>query len=196
MAKKHATAARRLARFPVRDACVGAGIFAATLAAYWPALRGSQLWDDASHITRPALQSWHGLWRTWFELGATQQYYPLLHSAFWLEHRIWGDAMLGYHLTNVLLHSFSACLVALIVRRLRLPGAWLAGLIFAVHPVCVEAVAWVTEQKSTLSGAFYLGAALLYLHFDQTRRWTHYVSALGLFALALLSKSVLKSPAS
>jgi tetratricopeptide (TPR) repeat protein len=148
------------------------------------------VWDDSSHITGPALASWEGLARIWFHLGATQQYYPLLHSAFWAESRLWGGAMLGYHLTNVALHAISACLVVSIVRRLALPGAWLAGLIFALHPVCVEAVAWVSEQKSTLSGAFYLAAALVYLRFDQTRSSRHYLSALLLFALALLSKTV------
>ena len=148
------------------------------------------LWDDNMHVTRADLRSLHGLWRIWFDLGATQQYYPLLHSAFWLEHRIWGDAVLGYHLTNVVLHAASACLVVLIVRRLALPGAWLAGFLFALHPVCVEAVAWISEQKSTLSGVFYLAAALTYLHFDRTRRKSQYFLALALFVLALMSKSV------
>jgi tetratricopeptide (TPR) repeat protein len=165
-------------------------ILCATLAAYLPALRGGLLWDDSTHVTIPELRSLHGLWRIWFDLGATQQYYPLLHSAFWLEHRVWGDAVLGYHLTNVILHAASACLVVTIVRRLSLPGAWLAGLIFALHPVCVESVAWISEQKSTLSAVFYLGAALAYLRFDRTRRAAHYWPAMALFALALLSKTV------
>src|SRR5512146_3254230 len=82
----------------------------ATLAVYLPALRGTPLWDDDFHLTRPELQSLHGLWRIWFDLDTTKQYYPLLHSAFWLEHRFWGDAVLGYHLTNVFLHALSACL--------------------------------------------------------------------------------------
>jgi len=165
-------------------------IFAAVLAAYWPALRGGLVWDDSGHITAPALQSLHGLWRIWFSLGATQQYYPLLHSAFWFEHRLWGDAVVGYHLVNVAQHALAACLVFLIVRRLALPGAWLAALIFALHPVSVEAVAWISEQKSTLSAVFYLASALVYLRFDQTRRQRHYLWALGLFVLALLSKTV------
>src|SRR5713101_4059966 len=96
--------------------------------AYWPALRGTSIWDDNAHLTRPELQTVHGLWRIWFEPGATQQYYPLLHSAFWIEHRIWGDAVLGYHLVNVALHALAACLVVAIVRRLRLPGAGSRGL--------------------------------------------------------------------
>ena len=116
------------------------------------------LWDDNSHITAPALRSLRGLWRIWFSLGATQQYYPLLHSAFWLEHRLWGDAVLGYHLVNLAEHALAACLVVCIVRRLALPGAWLAGFVFALHPVCVESVAWISEQKNTLSAVFYLAS--------------------------------------
>jgi protein O-mannosyl-transferase len=61
-----------------------------TLIAYSPALNGDLVWDDAAHVTKPELQSLHGLWRIWFDLGATQQYYPLLHSAFWVEHTLWG----------------------------------------------------------------------------------------------------------
>src|SRR5579863_3218967 len=166
------------------------GIIVSALLAYWPALRGGLLWDDVAHITSPALQPLHGLWRIWFDLGATQQYYPLLHSAFWIEHRLWGDAVLGYHLANLSQHCLSACLVVLIARKLELRGAWLAGCLFALHPVCVEAVAWISEQKSTLSGVFYLAAALTYLHFDRSRKKPLYFGALGLFVLALLSKSV------
>jgi tetratricopeptide (TPR) repeat protein len=173
-----------------QDVCLGALLFVATLIAYWPALNGGMVWDDDGHVTPVALRSLHGLGRIWLELGATQQYYPLLHSAFWVEHRLWGDAVLGYHLTNVLLHATAACLVVAVVRRLALPGAWLAGFIFALHPVCVEAVAWISEQKSTLSAVFYLSAALVYLRFDQTRKQAHYFWALGFFVLALLSKTV------
>ena len=167
-----------------------ASILAAVMAVYWPALRGGLLWDDTAHITAPALQSLHGLWRIWFSLGATQQYYPLLHSAFWIEHRLWGDAVLGYHLVNLAQHALGACLVVAIVRRLKLPGAWLAGMVFALHPVCVEAVAWISEQKSTLSAVFYLSSAYIYLGFDRTRRRSSYLWALALFILALLTKTV------
>ena len=135
----------------------------AVLAAYWPSLTGGLLWDDPGHITRPDLQSVHGLWRIWTEVGATQQYYPLLHSAFWLEHRLWGDALIGYHLANVALHSAAAILLLFSLRRLEIRGALLAAFIFALHPVCVESVAWISEQKNTLSAVFYLGSALVYL---------------------------------
>lgn len=164
-----------------------------TFLAYLPAVQGDLVWDDNMHVTRPELQSLHGLWRIWFDLPATQQYYPLLHSAFWLEHRMWGDAVLGYHLTNVALHTASACLLVIILRRLSVPGDWLAGFVFALHPVCVEAVAWISEQKSTLSGFLCLAAALTYLHFDTTRRKSRYVVALSLFILALMSKTVTAS---
>ena len=66
-----------------------------TLVAYLPALRGSPLWDDDAHMTAPELQSIAGLGRIWFEIGATQQYYPLLYSAFWVEHQLWGDSVVG-----------------------------------------------------------------------------------------------------
>ena len=120
------------------------------------------LWDDAAHVTPPDLQSLDGLRRIWFERQATQQYYPLLHTAFWIEHRLWGDSVAGYHLTNILLHALAACLLVVIVRGLWRPAAPLAGLLFALHPVCVEAVAWISEQKSTLSAVFYLASALVY----------------------------------
>lgn len=171
------------------DAALAAFLFLAALAAYLPALQGTLLWDDDQHVTPPAMQSLHGLWRIWFDLGATAQYYPLLHSAFWLEHQLWGSAVLPYHLLNVTLHAGSAFLVVLIARELKLPGATLSGFVFALHPVCVEAVAWISEQKSTLSAVFVLGSALLYLRYDETHgrrtRW----QAFALFVLALLSKT-------
>ena len=104
----------------------------AALAAYHPALHGAFLWDDSGHVTRADLRSLSGLGRIWFELGATQQYYPLLHSAFWLEHKLWGDATLGYHLVNVLQHAAAATLFGLLLRRLAVPGAWLAAAVFAL----------------------------------------------------------------
>jgi len=148
------------------------------------------LWDDNAHLTRPDLQSTAGLWRIWFDVGATQQYYPLSHSAFWLMHRLWDDATIGYHLVNIGLHATAAFLLALILRRLAVRGAVLAAFIFAVHPVHVESVAWMTELKNTLSGACFFGAALSYLRFDRERDPPSYGLSLVLFAAALLAKSV------
>jgi tetratricopeptide (TPR) repeat protein len=148
------------------------------------------LWDDDRHVTSAELRSVEGLGRIWFDLGATQQYYPVTHSVFWIEHRLWGDATLGYHLLNILLHVLSSVLLLLALRRLEVPGAALAAVVFALHPVHVESVAWITELKNTLSGVFFLGSALAYLRFDRDRAWRAYAAAAALFCLALLSKSV------
>jgi tetratricopeptide (TPR) repeat protein len=164
-------------------------ILLATFAAYLPALNGGVLWDDDANLTKPELQSIGGLFRIWAEPGATQQYYPLVHSAFWFEHKLWGDATIGYHLANVLWHMVSVVLVYIILTRLKIPGALLAAAIFALHPVMVESVAWITEQKNTLSGMFYLGAILAYLWFDESRKPAHYFLAMLLFTLALFGKT-------
>ena len=172
---------------------MGALIFVLVVVAYWPALTGGFLWDDGGHVTRPDLRSLSGLARIWFEFGATQQYYPVLHSTFWFEHLLWGDSTLGYHLLNVSLHTTVACLFGIILRRLRIPGAWLAALLFALHPVCVESVAWISEQKNTLSTVFYLASALVYFRYRDTGRRSHYGWATGFFILALLTKTVTAS---
>ena len=171
-------------------------LFAAVLVAYWPSIRGGMLWDDDAHITRPALQSVRGLWRIWFDIGATQQYYPLLHSAFWLEHHFWGDSTTGYRLLNVVLHATASCLFALVLSQLSIRGAWLGAFLFALHPVGVESVAWISEQKNTLSTVFYLLAMLLYLQNDEetnsgsSRLTQKYFIAMSLFVAAILTKSV------
>ena len=174
-----------------RDWILGLVLVFAIIIAYQPAWNGLPIWDDNAHITQPALRPLQGLARIWMQPGASQQYYPFVHGVFWVEHRLWGDATLGYHLVNILLHAFSALLLARILRQLEVPGAWLAATIFALHPVQVESVAWISELKNTLSGAFYLGSALAYLEFDRKRGPKPYLVALGLFILGLLSKTVI-----
>lgn len=98
-------------------------LVAATLIAYQPAWNGKPIWDDDGHFTKPELRSLEGLTRIWTQPGAAQQYYPLVHTVFWVEHRLWGDSTLGYHLVNILLHAGSALLVWAILRRLAVPGA-------------------------------------------------------------------------
>jgi tetratricopeptide (TPR) repeat protein len=162
-----------------------------TTLAYFPALNGTPIWDDDAHITRPELRSWEGLIKIWTQPGSTQQYYPLAHTVFWAEHQLWGDAPVGYHLVNVLLHCLSALLLLRILRRLEIPGAWLAAAIFVLHPVQVESVAWISELKNTLSGVFYFGSALVYVQFDRTRKVAPYLVSLLLFLFGLLSKTVI-----
>lgn len=200
------------ARSPRRTFPFAILLLVATVVAYWPALKGQVLWDDDAHVTRTSLQSVHGLGQIWTHFGATQQYYPVLHTAFWIEHRLWGDQVVGYHLLNVLLHATSALLLIAILRRLSVPGAYFAGLLFALHPLAVESVAWISEQKNTLSTVFYLAALLAYLRWNEgrdarplasdasdpdpgsaspgTSNLSAYILASVFFVLALLTKSV------
>jgi tetratricopeptide (TPR) repeat protein len=173
-----------------KDWLFSAALVVAVFLVYQPAWQGGFLWDDDQHVTKPELRSARGLVRIWFEVGATQQYYPLTHSLFWIEHKLWGDAPLGYHLVNIALHCLSALLVLRILRRLEVPGAFWAAAIFALHPVQVESVAWISELKNTLSTAFCLASLLAYLRFDRTRAKPWYALALVLFGIGLLSKTV------
>jgi tetratricopeptide (TPR) repeat protein len=166
-------------------------LIAATLIAYSPALNGTALWDDEAHITRPDLRSLQGLSEIWIRPEATQQYYPVTHSVFWLEHRLWGDNLFLYHLLNVALHLVSAFLLLRILLILAIPGAWFAAAIFALHPVQVESVAWISELKNTLSAVFCLSAVLMYVRFDQSRRLLFYFIAFGLFLLGLGAKTTI-----
>jgi tetratricopeptide (TPR) repeat protein len=174
-------------------AAVALLVCAAAVAAYWPALVGGFIWDDDGHVTRASLQPLHGLWSIWFQPGATQQYYPVLHTLFWFEHRLWGDSAAGYHVANLVLHLGGCLLFYRLLRRLAVPGALFAATVFALHPVCVESVAWISEQKNTLSLVFYMASALAFLRFDEGRRIRDYGSATAFFILALLSKSVTAS---
>ena len=159
--------------------------------AYLPAWNGTPIWDDDAHLTKPELRSLEGLGRIWTQPGATQQYYPLVHTLFWVEHQLWGDWPAGYHLLNILLHCASALLLVRILRWLEIPGAWLAAAIFLLHPIQTESVAWISELKNMLSGVFFFGAMLVYLKFDRSRNLTSYAAALALFLLGLMSKTVI-----
>ncbi|MCJ7543545.1 MAG: glycosyltransferase family 39 protein, partial [Phycisphaerae bacterium] len=170
-------------------------ILAATVLVYLPSLRNGFIWDDDFYVTdNTNLRSWSGLAAIWTQPTTSPQYYPLVFTTFWIEHHLWGGHPLGYHLVNVLLHGFSAVILWRLLRRLGVPGAFLAGVVFAIHPVHVESVAWVTERKNVLSGLLYLLAVGAYLRFDPPpgarRRWGFYALAAGLFAGALLSKTV------
>ena len=168
------------------------------LAAYLPALHAGFIWDDDDYVTgNSMLRSLEGLRQIWFKFGAVPQYYPLVHTTFWLEYHTWGLHPLGYHLVNILGHGMAAFLFWRVLLRLEIPGAWLAAAVFAVHPVQVESVAWVSERKNVLSAIFYFAAALSYWRYTTAQetgsrdyqRWRFYIGALVLYVAALLSKT-------
>lgn len=170
-----------------------AALVTATVLCYLPALRAGFVWDDDVLLTNNAFVKLpSGLFYIWAST-ALPDYFPLTSTSFWLEWRLWGENLLGYHLTNVLLHAASAVLLWRVLLLLRLPGAWLAALVFAIHPVNVQSVAWIAERKNTLCMVFFLVSIFAYLRFDQdrqaaaNRKW--YGLSLGAFLCALLSKT-------
>ena len=181
----------------VRRTALVALLLLLPLVAYLPALDGEFVWDDDYNVTdNPQLRDLDGLGRIWTDTRSTQQYYPLTHTSFWIDYQLWELRPTGYHVENLLLHAGSAVLLWLVLLELGVPGAWLAAAIFALHPVHVESVAWITERKNTLSGFFYLAAALSYLRFALRERAAGRrptllaLTAWILFALALLAKTV------
>jgi tetratricopeptide (TPR) repeat protein len=172
-----------------KDVAAAFTIIVVTIFAYLPALRGEFVFDDELYITdNPLIKARDGLRRFWFSTEFSD-YYALSNSMLWLEYRLWGADPTGYHVVNVLLHAVNSVLLWRLLRRLKIPGAWLAGLAFALHPVNVSTVAWISERKNMLSMLFLLVTALAYLRFDEagSRRW--YWGSVGLFLLALLSKT-------
>ena len=166
-------------------------------ASYFPALQNGFVWDDRAFTEADPVRELPGLWRIWFspqDLRNEGHYWPLVYTTFWLEHKLWGYAPAGYHAVNVLLHFANTLLVWRVLARLAVPGAWAAAAVFAVHPVHVEAVAWVIGRKDLLATLFYLSAVLAWLRFDEGSRPTSrpgcYVLALALFAAGLLCKSI------
>ena len=124
---------------------------------YLPAIQGGFIWDDEEYVYgNRTLLTVEGLWDIWFVKNAIPQYYPLVHTTYWLEFRCWQFNPMGYHLVNVALHALCAICLWRLLKGLQIPGAWAAALVFAIHPVHVESVAWITERKNVLSGLFYL----------------------------------------
>lgn len=168
-------------------------LIGAVLLAYMRVWHAGFIWDDDIYVTQNRLLTApDGLWRIWFTFDSPSQYFPLTYTTFRLEHALWGFAPMGYHLVNLLLHGVNAVLLWRLLARLQIPGAWLAAAIFALHPVQVESVAWVTELKNVQMGFFFLLSLLAWLRFteDATRRgWWFYGLSLALYALALFSKT-------
>jgi tetratricopeptide (TPR) repeat protein len=170
-------------------------LFAAVLLAYAPVWRAGFLWDDDSHVTaNPSIVGSLGLARIWTSPAAN--YFPLTTSTFWVIHALWGLQPRPYHLIDVLFHAASAALLWLVLRRLRVRGAWLGAMLWALHPVQVESAAWIAETKNTQSAIFFLLAIWFFLHWleaDPPRehggRYGCYALAWVCAVLAILSKA-------
>ena len=196
---KHSSSTTRSRAVPV--ACL---LLAITVVAYLPALEGGFVFDDGLYLTQDVrMESLAGLGEIWTQVGGPQyrhQYYPLTGTAFWLQHRLWGDNPFGYHFVNVLLHAANALLLWRLLWVLGIPGAWVAAAIFAVHPVNVQSVAWISELKNVLSTLFFLLSTLVFVRFlgvadarplprETGHRWRLYGLGLALFVCALASKT-------
>ena len=171
----------------------GVFLLAATIVAYQQVWHAGYIWDDDKYVTtNPLLTAADGLKRIWFSLDSPSQYFPLVYTSFRFEHALWGLNPAGYHWVNILLHGANALLVWRLLRALRVPGAWLAAALFALHPVQVESVAWITERKNILMGFFFLLSLLSWVRFVETEAkdgWKFYGAALLLYVLALFSKT-------
>jgi tetratricopeptide (TPR) repeat protein len=164
------------------------GLVALTIITYLPALSNGFIWDDNDHFTaNPAMTAPGGLRQIWTSLKVSR-YYPLTLTTFWVQRRLWGLETLPYHAFNVGLHALSAALLFVLLRRLNIRAAWVGAALWAIHPVNVESVAWVTELKNVQSGLFFFLALVSFLRFESTsdRRWYGLAAACG--AAAMLSK--------
>jgi tetratricopeptide (TPR) repeat protein len=165
-----------------------AAILVASFAVYAPALEGGFVWDDDTHLLDNPVLEENGLRKVWLTPPQRINYWPLTFTTYWVEHQLWGLDPLGYHVVNVLIHAASCILIWLVLLRLRVPYPWLVALVFAIHPVNVESVAWITQRKNLLSMFFFALALLLHLRFEDRRSVTAYVLAIGSFLAAMLSK--------
>ncbi len=183
---------------------VGTALIVLGLTAYLRVLHAGFIWDDDAYVTaNQTLRSVEGLAEIWSKPGATPQYYPIVHSTFWLEHHLWGDSPRGYHVVNVFLHIATSLLLGKLLEKLKLGIAWPVAFLYALHPIQVESVAWITERKNVLSGFFYVLCAIALMEWrfpdsePETQRKAEgaglsvrfYWLAFVFFILALLSKT-------
>ena len=186
---------RHRASGDILKACL---LVVATFAVYWPAVNGQFIWDDVQNVSEnQTLRSVEGLGRSWYRIEENLHFYPLTYSSFWIDYQLWNLSTTGYHLTNVLLHAMGSLFLCRVLKTLAVPGAWVAATVFALHPVHVESVAWITERKNVLCGVFFLASLLAYLRYlrlgevrsRQDRSAITYAVSLVLFLFALLSKT-------
>jgi protein O-mannosyl-transferase len=178
-----------------RDFILAAGLVMMTVLAYLPATQCGFIWDDDKYVTEnPLLTAPDGLWHIWFSKDQPSQYFPMVYTTFRIEHSLWGLNPHGYHINNILLHAANAVLVWFLLKRLSIPCSWVAAAVFALHPVHVESVAWITERKNVLMLFFFLLSLLAWIRFidpskETKRNRLFYVLSLLLYLMALFSKT-------
>ncbi len=177
-----------------RSVLLGFALGLLILLSYFPTLSAGFVWDDTIFVEEPVMREGvSGLAKIWSSPSAIRHeghYWPIVYTSFWLERQLWGLEPFPYHLLNLLLHLLCTLLIWRLLLRLEVPGAFFAAAAFAVHPLHVESVAWVIERKDLLSGAFFLGAFLLWLRFVRNPGPGSYLGSLLAFVAALLSKSI------
>jgi len=161
------------------------------LAVYLPSWRGGFLWDDDTSVTESEIvKDAGGWWKAWVAPPPSHpDYFPLTTTTYWMEWRLWGANPVGYRAFNILLHALCVLLLWRLLREMKLPGAWWAAAIFAVHPVNVESVAWIAERKNVLAMVFAIPAFQAFVRWDTTRVAKWYWAALALFVAALAAKA-------
>jgi protein O-mannosyl-transferase len=176
-------------RFGLRSILAFAAIAIAVWFVYSPTLRGEWLWDDDAEISQNSeIVGSAGIAKIWFAPSAAD-YFPLKSTVQWFAWRIWHESALGWHCLNIGLHLISAVLIWRLFTTLQIPCAWLGGLLFAVHPLNVESVAWIAELKNTISLPLLLIAMDSYARFARCDSWVWYVVSLVLFVGSLLGKT-------
>jgi tetratricopeptide (TPR) repeat protein len=141
-------------------------IAVAVFSAYIPCINGGFVMDDDLLLTNNRLiNASDGLQQFWCSTESPE-FYPVTNNTFWIEWRLWEINPAGYHVTNLILHIVESLLIWIILCKLSVPGAFLAAVIFAVHPVNVESVAWIASRKNLTAMLFFLLAILWYLKAD------------------------------
>jgi hypothetical protein len=191
---------------------LGLALFLLTVIVFSQAFHAGFIWDDDQLLTQnPQVQSPNGWWTLWI-FPSTADYFPLTSTTLWIEYHLgqvlppdlggnlWnidflrthaevGDFWNGYHLMNVMFHAVVVLLTWQTLKRLKVPGAWVIAALFAIHPVSVESVAWVSERKNSVSQIFFLLSIISYVRFEEKGQRWRYAAAVGCFALALLAKT-------
>jgi protein O-mannosyl-transferase len=173
----------------------GLFLIGSVILTYAPVWQAGFIWDDDAVLTaNPCIVGPLGLKEIWTTSAA--DICPLVLTTFWGEHALWGLDPLAFHLVNVLMHAACAVLLWRVLRSLRVQGAWLGAALWALHPVAVESVAWITEMKNTESALFFLLSILFFVKCLRAKEldartgvgW-NYALTLVFAALAMASKS-------